>query len=111
MIKPAGLKNEMDKEENPFHLIDARDSAMYQEKHIPGAINVVQGDPVELDKALSGDKDDVIVFYLDHEGQDAEVEAIGKRAEEAGFTKVHALKGGLMAWMEGGRALEFGTES
>lgn len=110
MITCTGLKNEMDKGENPFTLVDIRDAGAYSEKHISGAVNVPSGDIKTLEETVAA-KDTVLVFYCDHEENNPLVESVAKAAEGAGYTQVNGLEGGLLKWMEAGGRVEFGKES
>jgi rhodanese-related sulfurtransferase len=94
-----------------FTLLDVRDPGAYQEKHIPGAVNLPPNEDFAADAAsVAPDRDSRLVVYSGHEQQTDSGETCGK-LEGIGYTNVSCLSVGLMGWMEQGYPVEFGRES
>ncbi|MFA5945911.1 MAG: rhodanese-like domain-containing protein [Patescibacteria group bacterium] len=92
-------------------LIDLQEPANFEHRHIPGAVNIPVGDKCgDTCSAMLKDKDADIVVY-------GEFDELGKGStatealEQAGYTKLTRLTGGLMGWMEAGYAVEGGKAS
>ncbi len=111
-ITPQELKSKLAAGDEPIEIVDVRESRMFQEKHIPEAINVpyTDGFAKALKKVLKGGEDIYIVVYSEHEEMGVASKACAE-LEAAGFTKVHHLVGGLMGWVEAGGTVEFGASS
>jgi len=111
-ISAQGLKNEINKQANPFTLVDVRDPYVYREKHIPEAVNAPKGEKfLVVFQELIPDKDEVVVLYDDHEEYNEAVKKIGAQAEAAGYTRINVLKDGFLHWLESGGKVWYGTES
>lgn len=111
-ITPQDLKAKIEEAQMPFELIDVRDAASFQEKHIPRSVNVplVEGFVAAVGTVFHGGKDLALVLYSEHEEM-GEASKACQELEAAGYTNVMHLVGGLMGWMEAGGAVEFGESS
>ena len=109
-LKPEELKAKLDAKE-VLTLIDLRPNHDYQEKHIPGAMNVAAGATfvAECSGAVP-DKATVIVLYNDLKENHSDQESAAA-LEAAGYTNVSIVPDGLMGWMNAGFQVEFGRES
>ncbi len=109
-ITPQELKAKLDAKE-ALTLVDLRDPHAYQEKHIPGALNVSVGAAfAEEFKAVVPDTDAVIVLYNEFK-EDTSDTASAALLESLGYKNVSVLPDGLMGWMNAGFQVEFGRES
>lgn len=93
-LTPAGLTGLINRE-TPL-LIDLSSLADFEKMHVPGAKHVAmsQFDPEK--KELAKTKD-MPVVVMDKDGRGNSVKA-AQRLVKAGFTKVHTLGGGVLAW-------------
>ncbi|MGP1609722.1 MAG: rhodanese-like domain-containing protein [Burkholderiales bacterium] len=93
-LTPAGLTGLINRE-NPL-LIDLSALADFEKRHVPGARHVAmsQFDPEKKDLAKAKD---LPVVVMDKDGRGNSVKA-SQRLIKAGFTKVHTLGGGVLAW-------------
>ena len=109
-LKPQELKAKIDVGE-PLTLIDLRPDHDYQEKHIPGAMNVAAGANFvsECSQAVP-DKATVIVLYNDLKENHSDQESAAA-LEAAGYANVSIVPDGLMGWMNAGFQVDFGRES
>lgn len=96
------------KRNEPFHLLDVRDTPDYQKEHIVGAVHLLisemSGETVE---ALFDSKQDVIVTYsLDIHCPAKNIAAT--KLMDLGFTNVLAYQGSWMEWKDAGYPVEEG---
>lgn len=93
----------VDATEAPNHAawVDLRPSASYAVAHIPGSLSVR---PFEA-KALHFLRDRPVVLVNDAYAGRA-TRAVQEDLLRAGFSSVHALRGGIQAWVESGRTIE-----
>ena len=93
-LTPAGLTLLINRE-NPL-LIDLSAYADFEKMHVPGAKHVAmsQFDPENKDLAKAKE---LPVVVMDKDGRGNSVKA-AQRLVKAGFTKVHTLGGGVLAW-------------
>ena len=93
-LTPAGLTLLINRE-TPL-LIDLSSIAEFEKMHVPGAKHVAmsQFDPEK--KELANAKD-MPVVVMDKDGRGNSVKA-AQRLVKAGFSKVHTLGGGVLAW-------------
>lgn len=107
-VTPQRLHDEQ-KKGTPMTLVDVREQEMYTHAHIASAMHMQ--DTVSDEDILQQlpAKDAVIVVYDKHD--DGEAVALLQRLEQAGYTKLGHLVGGLMAWQEAGYPIESGVES
>ena len=101
-ISAMALKNMMEK--NPdLIIIDV--SPMYDQGHIPGAVNYYVGDG-SLDKAIP--QLDPMAHYVVYCHMDSASILGAEKLIEAGFMHVYRLKGNFAAWKEAGYPIETG---
>lgn len=95
-LSPAGL-TALINHESPL-LIDLSAIADFEKMHLPGARHVAmsQFDPESKDLAKAKD---LSVVVIDRDGRGNAMKAAA-RLNKAGFTKVHTLAGGTLAWRE-----------
>ncbi|WP_430392343.1 rhodanese-like domain-containing protein [Dyella sp. 20L07] len=95
-LTPAGLTLLINRE-GPL-LVDLSAYADFEKAHVPGAKNVAmsQFDPEHKDLAKAKD---MPVVLIDKDGRGASAKA-AQRLVKAGFTKVHTLGGGVLAWQQ-----------
>ncbi len=94
-LTPAGLTLLINRE-SPL-LIDLSAYADFEKAHVPGAKHVAmsQFDPENKDLAKAKD---LPVVLTDKDGRS--VDKAAQRLIKAGFTKVHTLGGGVLAWQQ-----------
>ena len=94
-LTPAGLTLLINRE-SPL-LIDLSAYADFEKAHVPGArhVAVSQFDPENKDLAKAKD---LPVVLMDKDGRG--VDKAAQRLVKAGFTKVHTLGGGVIAWQQ-----------
>lgn len=86
--------------------VDVRDSASYQEAHIPGAQHL---DNSTVQSFLDDtDKDSTVVVYCYH--GNASMGATGF-LQEQGFTAASSMSGGFVAWSDAGLESRSGTST
>ena len=90
--------------DRPPVILDARPSAVrHAEPHrIPGAILLDLDSPEKVDHALL--EHDIVVYCVCP--NEATAKQLTKQMHRKGFTRIHALKGGLDAWERHGYPLE-----
>lgn len=95
-LSPAGLTGLINRE-SPL-LIDLSAIADFEKMHVPGARHVAmsQFDPEKKDLAAAKE---LAVVVMDKDGRGNSPKA-AQRLVKAGFTKVHVLGGGVLAWRE-----------
>jgi rhodanese-related sulfurtransferase len=96
VLTPAGLTLLINRE-SPL-LIDLSALADFEKMHVPGARHVLmsQFDPESKDLAKARE---LPVVVMDKDGRGNSVKA-SQRLVKAGFTKVHSLSGGVLAWQQ-----------
>ncbi len=106
LITPAGLTQLINRD-NAL-VIDVSSIQDYEKGHIPGARHVAMSQFDPESKELAKAKELPIVVYC-KTGQTSGGAA--KRLIKAGFSKVHALEGGLRTWVEAQLPLVKGRNS
>ena len=94
-LTPAGLTLLINRE-NPL-LIDISPRDVFEKAHIPGARHVAMSQFDPENKNLASAKELPVVLIC-RSGQTASQAA--QRLVKAGFTRVHTLGGGMLAWQE-----------
>lgn len=84
----------------PFILVDVRAKEAYDREHIEGAISIPWGDLPKRHGELR--KDWEIVTYCTCPTEHSSGGAASELHDKFGFTKLHALKGGMYAWQDAG---------
>lgn len=95
---------EMKEDEKDLVIVDVLGPEMFEEQHIPGAINI----PFEniAEKALEKlDKDQRIVLYCKNKACTASPRA-AEKLDKLGFEKVYDYEKGLEAWKKAGKEVE-----
>lgn len=100
-IKVDELHAALERGERPL-LIDARAPEEYAVSHLPGARNLTTVGEVHADKETE------IVVYCSVGVRSA---ILAKALQEAGFSRVHNLRGSIFAWAEKGYPLWRGATS
>lgn len=95
-LTPAGLTQLINRD-NPL-LIDLSAIADFEKMHVPGARHVLmsQFDPEHKDLAKAKE---LPVVVMDKDGRGNAAKA-AQRLVKAGFSRVHALEGGVYAWQQ-----------
>jgi rhodanese-related sulfurtransferase len=100
-IEVEELHAALERGESPL-LIDARTPEEYAVSHLPGARNLTSADEVRTDKETA------IVVYCSVGVRSA---ILAKALQEAGFRRVHNLRGSIFAWANKGYPLWRGDTS
>lgn len=91
--------------EGGFVLVDIAESEKFYDSHIPGSINIPEGEERTFERQFSRGKE--IILYTSSERS----EALIPTAEELvsrGFTRILIYEGGMDDWESGGEELERG---
>lgn len=97
---------EMLEEDEDFVLINVLSPESFEDKHIPGSINVpIDEDFEENINEKVPDKDEKIVVYCASFECQASTKA-AQKLEELGYTNVYDYEGGVKDWEEAGNELE-----
>ena len=105
VISTSELKQKIDSNEK-FYLIDVLAPQSYEVRHIPTAINVVNGPEFAKQVVNHGvSKDDEVIVYCSSATCGASPAAAMALAK-AGFTKVAHYKDGLAGWQDAGYEFE-----
>ncbi|RAU82034.1 rhodanese-like domain-containing protein [Pontibacter arcticus] len=97
VIKSAELKEQMQQKQPPV-LLDARAPEEYKVSHLKGA-RLVGYDTFEVSKLKDIPKNTPLVVYC---SVGYRSEKVGEQLQEAGFTNVRNLYGGLFDWVNTG---------
>ncbi|MBU1159275.1 MAG: rhodanese-like domain-containing protein [Candidatus Thermoplasmatota archaeon] len=103
-ISREALKEMIDRDEDQFTLVDAREEKAFEKEHIPGAISIPSS---QLGENALGrlDKDETIVTYCSNIHCEACTIA-AEKLEKYGYERVMVFKGGLKNWKDAGYATE-----
>ncbi len=86
----------MKRKKNNVHFVDARESKLYGEGHIPGAVNI-PFEHVAEQEAIAIPKDDLIVVYCD--GGDCHLSHdLAAYMLEGGWKRIAVYEGGWAEW-------------
>ena len=104
-IKAKDLDQQIHSDSKPL-VIDIRNTEMFAEAHVPGAVNIPQDDLGARKSELPEDRDAAIVMVCN----------IGKFSKQStlylkslGYRNVRSMKGGLNEWVRKGLATETST--
>jgi rhodanese-related sulfurtransferase len=92
--------------EQGYALVNVLKPEAFEREHIPGSINIPEGDESVFVNRFSKDKE--IVVYCastDCHASDSVAEKLTKR----GFTRVYDYAAGLRDWKQGGNSVETGV--
>ncbi len=94
-------------EKKNFFLIDTLPADHFQRVRLPGSANacVFEVDFIDQVKVISEDKDAAIVLYGSSGGSMDAIKA-AEKLEDAGYSQVSVLTGGIEVWRSAGLALE-----
>lgn len=107
-IKAEELQEMMSRQsDNDVLVINVLDPEHFQEKHIPGTVNVPVSDDnfVEEVEHIAGGKNRMIVVYCASKECDASPNA-AKKLEDAGFGNIYDFEGGVREWEDNAGRLE-----
>jgi rhodanese-related sulfurtransferase len=90
---------------NSVVLVDALPASYYDQAHLPGAINLVEGDVEALAPKLLPNKDAAIVTYCSNVACNNS-QAVANRLEKLGYTNVRKYRGGIQDWDQAGNKVE-----
>jgi rhodanese-related sulfurtransferase len=85
-----------------YQILDAREKDEFEVSHLPGA-KWIGYDTFDLKNVAMLEKNQPVLIYCTVGARSQE---IGKKLQEAGFTKVFNLYGGIIQWSNEGRNLE-----
>jgi rhodanese-related sulfurtransferase len=86
-------------------VIDALPQAYYARQHLPGALNLVDGDVAEQAPSLLPDRDAAIVTYCSNPAC-GNSEAVANKLVSAGYRNVRKYREGIQDWVDAGLATE-----
>lgn len=86
-------------------VIDALPASYYDQIHLPGAVNLAEGDVAELAPTLLPDKDATIVTYCSNEAC-GNSQAVAHHLERLGYTNVRKYREGIQDWVAAGNPTE-----
>lgn len=91
-------------------VINVLDAEHFQEKHIPGSINIPLDSDNFADQVAErlGSKSDPVIVYCASEQCDASTKA-ATRLESAGFTDIRDFEPGVQGWEDAGFRIEHGA--
>jgi rhodanese-related sulfurtransferase len=96
-MAPEELKKHIEEKTSDIVIVDTAAPAIWEEEHIPGAVNVPYRPNLKPPIPLSRDK--TLVIYCackDHEDSSD----MAKQLSLMGYTKVKVLKGGWFKWLD-----------
>ncbi len=103
-ISREALKEMIDRDDDQFRLIDAREERAFEKEHIPGAISIPASHLGENALGRIG-KDVTIVTYCSNVHCEASTIA-AEKLEKYGYERVMVFKGGLKNWKNAGYVTE-----
>lgn len=86
-------------------LVDALPASYYDQAHLPGAINLVEGDVAARAAALLPDRDATIVTYCSNVSC-GNSQAVAARLTQLGYIDVRKYREGIQDWVEAGLPTE-----
>jgi rhodanese-related sulfurtransferase len=86
-------------------VVDALPESYYDQKHLPGALNLVEADVADLAEGLLPDKAATIVTYCSNAAC-GNSQAVANRLEKLGYTDVRKYRDGIEDWVEAGLPVE-----
>lgn len=89
----------------PLSIIDARIDSEFHEGHLPGAVNIFDGDFDAKRHLLPQQKDHPLLFYCNGPKCRKSYES-AKRALAGGYKNVYWFRGGIPEWTRQGFPLE-----
>lgn len=89
-------------------VVDTLPAAYYDQAHLPGALNLVEGDVHGRARGLIPDKDTAVVTYCSNAAC-GNSQAVANRLEQLGYTNVRKYRDGIQDWVGAGNPLEQST--
>lgn len=89
-------------------VVDALPASYYEQQHLPGALNLEEGDVATRASALLPDKSAPIVTYCSNIAC-GNSEAVAVLLAKAGYTDVRKFREGIQDWVEAGLPVETGN--
>lgn len=105
-ISKEELREKIEKDE-PFHLVDVRDTPDFEKEHIVGAVHLLIPEMTPENLASRFPKNDVIITYSEDRSCPAKRIA-AQKFYEAGFPRVFAYEGSWKEWKQAGYPVETG---
>ena len=90
---------------NEVVLVDALPASYYDQEHLPGALNLVEGEVDARAADLLPNRDAAIVTYCSNVAC-GNSQAVANRLERLGYTNVRKYREGIQDWVEAGNATE-----
>lgn len=88
-----------------FTLIDALPREYYDQRHLPGALNLIEAEAEALADQLLPDKSAAIVTYCSNAAC-GNSQAVASRLERLGYTNVRKYRDGIEDWVAAGLPTE-----
>ena len=89
-------------------LVDALPKDYYNQRHLPGAVNLVESEVEDRAAHLLPDKAAEIVTYCSNAAC-GNSQAVANRLERLGYTNVRKYREGIQDWVEAGLPIESAT--
>ena len=86
-----------------YALVNVLDEDIFEQQHIPGSINIPQGNEQEFEKRF--DKEKELIVYCASTDCDASPQ-VAQRLTDRGFSNVRDFEAGMREWKEGGLPVE-----
>jgi rhodanese-related sulfurtransferase len=102
-ISAKDLKKLIDEKSKDIVIVDTAADLLFEEHHIPGAVNLPFGPALPQPLTLSRTK--TLVIYCACNDEEESVET-AKRLTEYGYQNIKVLKGGWFNWLELGYKIE-----
>ncbi|MFI8977355.1 rhodanese-like domain-containing protein [Nocardia asteroides] len=90
---------------NAVTVLDALPADYYAKAHLPGAVNLTEGEVADRAAALLPDRDAAIVTYCSNPAC-GNSQAVAGKLEALGYTNVRKYREGIQDWSEAGLAVE-----
>ena len=101
-MSPGELKKHMDEGSDEVVIVDTAATLIFEEEHIPGAINFPWVHEISLPVGLPRDK--TIVLYCACQNHEDSAD-MAEKLSHAGYYNVEVLEGGWFEWLDLGYAI------
>ena len=91
--------------EGTVTLVDALPQSYYDQQHLPGAVNLVEGDVIALAPTLLADKTRTVVTYCSN-ASCGNSKSVANLLVRLGYGDVRTYRDGIQDWVEAGLATE-----
>lgn len=102
-ISPQELRTLIDEKSEDIVIVDTAQSLIYEEEHVPGAVNVPYAPTLPQPITLPRNK--TLVIYCACNDEEESIDT-AKKLTEFGYQKIKVLEGGWFKWLD----LGFETE-